>query len=451
MDSIEPAVRSSRVRYSSVGSGAIGAGAQLAAAAYSDGGGGGAGITTARFLFFPVGLDDDASASSASGARFPGACVARTPSDASNWIDAPGAIDVGTPSASAADSPASRFVGVGSGAENHPENQPPPDSAAGFVSVRGFAFAAVAGFAGSTAGALDPQLHHDDAVADAPDAFASPARSAASASSRSLDVSMPSSSLCVSSLSSLSATTKSRISPTTRTAFGPTRMVSPGSGASTPAGSTDDATSVFFPRSPSQYRNTARLPAGFTSVPRTSSPSVSSAHVSPPMWKHHTDHARTDDAPRSRRRNRPVFSVSALCRLGFSPARDRPASRGATASFTEATSVSVVRFAAAAASATPARTRVSSASTCLYVSYAREASAKLPAAPNMMPPRRAPRPARPYRGPRLTRCPAPRASRVTAPARNALVRIRGGRSRTRECGRRALPRDVVHYSLGIHA
>jgi hypothetical protein len=416
-------------------------------------------------LFFPVGLDDDKSAASpASGARFPGVCVARVESPASTGqIDAPGAIDVGTPKrsaeASAADSPASRFAGGGSGAENHPTNQPPFDSpAAGFVSPSGsfgFAIAASAGFAGvvSAGEIADPQLHHDDADADAVvDASASPAsRSAASASSRSLDVSMPSSSLCVSSLSSLSATTKSRISPTTRTAFGPTRMVSPGSGASTPAGSTDDATSVFSPRSPSQYRNTARLPAGFTSVPRTSSPSASSAHVSPPMWKHHTDHARTDDAPRSGRRNRPVFSVSALGRLGFSPALDRPASRGATASFTEATSVSVVRFAAAAASATPARTRVSSASTCLYVSYAREASARLPAAPNMMPPRRAPRPARPHRGPRLTRCPAPRAERVTAPARNALVRIRGGRSRTRECGRRALPRDVVHYSLGIHA
>ena len=98
MDSIEPAFSSSRVRYSSVGSGAIGAGAQLAAAAYSDGGGGGAGITTARFLFFPVGLDDDKSAASpASGARFPGVCVACVESPASTGqIDAPGSFDVGT-------------------------------------------------------------------------------------------------------------------------------------------------------------------------------------------------------------------------------------------------------------------------------------------------------------------------------------------------------------------
>ena len=105
----------------------------------------------------------------------------------------------------------------------------------------------------------------------------------------------------------------------------------------------------------------------------------------------------------------------------------------------------MVHFAAAMASATPARRRVSIASTCLYVSNARDASARRPTAPDMMPPRRA----------RPLRATLPQASPDSVPRASSLARDRPRAERPRPDPRRthadprvrtALPATRVHYS-----
>ena len=245
----------------------------------------------------------------------------------------------------------------------------------------------------------------------------------------------PSSSLCVSSLSSLSATTKSWISPTTRTAFGPTRMVSPGSGASIPAGSTADATSACFPgRAVAVQEHRASLRGLHERA----------AHLVPLRFVRArlAAHVETPHRPRAdgRRAAIPTASPSRLfldARLShLFLARARPpgvARRDCVAHGGDQRVRGTLRRRRGVRHAR-AHARVERVHLPVRLERARgvrerasrgaEHDAAAPRAPRL-------------RATRASPDSMPRASSLARdrPARNALVRIRGGRSRTRECGR----------------
>ena len=426
MDSIEPAARAARARYRSVGSRAVGAGAQLAAAA-ARGGGGRAGITTD--LFLSVGLETWCAFSSLVSSDRRGSRPARRPvrkrlGDAGNVErtihrsaarEPFGESPFGVPSASASGHPA---AGFGAGFASSGRRTTPRTTHRG--SSRGLGRRVTRG---AWLRRLDrrrarPQLHQTRRR----HAAAAPERSPRPSGPRGRGC--PSSPRCACRRSPRCPRRRSRGSPRPRARPSTRRAWSRRAGRVHPRESTAGATRRAS-RSPSRYRNTARSRA--SRACRAPRPSASSGTTRRPCGNT-TPTTAADSGARSRRPPS-VFSSTRVCRICFSLARDR---RRRASRLRRSRRRPACPWYASPPPWRPPRRAHARIGVHLFASRTREGVRGFPRRRAC---RRAARASPPRDAASLTRCPAPRASRVTAPARNALVRIRGGRSRTRECGR----------------